>query len=145
MNEASCAATVVQRADESRSRTCVSWWEGQKRVVLKWWRRRRRKRRKIGTLQRCITIGTLYFQLASPTTKKTHYLEEMKSNARLTSYDIPLPTEAADACRLKQAAGQSRLTSSWKIIKLGTIFNTRLTSNGMKTALPKVAMIYENI
>jgi hypothetical protein len=28
---------------------------------------------------------------------------------------------------------------------LGTIFNTRLTSNGMKTALPKVAMIYENI
>jgi hypothetical protein len=39
----------------------------------------------------------------------------------------------------------ARLTSSWKIIRLGTIFNTRLTSNGMKTALPKVAMIHENI
>jgi len=32
MNEASCAATtVVKRADESRSRTCVSWWEGPKK------------------------------------------------------------------------------------------------------------------
>ncbi len=45
----------------------------------------------------------------------------MKINARVTSYDIPLPTEAADACRLKQAV---RLTSSWKIIILATIFNT---------------------
>jgi len=39
--------------------------------------------------------------------QKKHYLEEMKTNARLTSYDIPLPTEAADACCLKQAASQS--------------------------------------
>ncbi len=85
MNEASCAATVVQRADESRSRTCVSWWEGQKRVLIRGWRRRRRRRRKIGTLQRCITIGTLYFHLASPTTNKINYLEEMKINAWLTT------------------------------------------------------------
>lgn len=39
----------------------------------------------MGTLQRCITIGTLYFHLASTTTKKINYLEKMKINARVTT------------------------------------------------------------